>query len=1196
MEIRTMLFSSWLRYWKRSLERRSALPQTYRWKPAARRWTHRLRLEALEDRTLLSPVLAVTNLAVSGSNGAVVSNSGTFSDTMAGASITLTASAGTVVQNSNGTWSWSETTPSGAAPTAPVTIYAIDSNGQTAQVDFWLNVGQVFTVTTGVDNGNDSSPTLGSLRGAIIAADQAPSASGPNLIAFNIPTSDPGYSASTNSIDVLTPAPGLTTIPNLPDLTSPVIIDGYTQAGAQVNTLAKGDNAVLKIVLNGNLVVSDGTQQDLTSPGTTGLNLLGGDTTVRGLVINNFSGDGIDVSTNNNVVQGNYIGTDVTGEQAQGNGAVGVEVAGWGVTQIAGSASYNRIGMYGDGVGDFADRNVISANGVNQYLAGGTAGVRVMWGASYNVVAGNYIGTDANGMRPLGNYIWGVVVSDSFEESDIAQPVSGYNQIGGNGPADVADGNLISANAYDGINIAGNPSNTEIGVTVYANDMGTDVTGIGRLGNGHSGVSAATGTQGLTIEGNVIAYNGEYGVAVSQDTSGGYFSDIPWNGGPTGGVRIEGNSIHDNGALGIDLGGVVDVGTGDASLFALETPLPGVLQNDSKGHGGPNNYQDFPILASAVSSSTSTSITGFFMSGDVNGDGPPFEPSELITLDFYANQKPDNSGYGQGQTWLGSTTVMTDANGNVPSFTAPFSVGNLAGEWITATATLADKNSPYFGDTSEFSADVQATAAPTTTQLRSSANPSLLNKPVTFTATVSCSVGTPGGSVDFVDTSTNTDLGTIAVSSSGIASITISNLAVGAHIIKATYAGQGSFLGSSGTLTQQVSYHFSGFLPPLSNGLTFAVNRGIPIKFQLTDFNGNLIASLSAVTALQIFNSQGKDALGGNGLAGLSVNGNQYSYSWQTKGLPTGSYTISVTLADGTTQTKTISLTAGGNSAGLVTDGSVGTDTAGALLGGEVDLYVDNSNGDLTSDELARIQDAVNSIDTVIAPSGVLINEVSDPTQADVTLSMNTTSSLGGYAQGVLGCTTDEDQVTMIKGWSWNAGADPTQVGAAQYDFETAVMHELGHVLGLGHSSSGTSVMYASLATGTASRVLTTADLNVPDDDSGPCALHAAPAASVTGTSHSPVMSAPRSTSVPSSGSPMSATGQLFASFVPLNETRNANHSESSLVPALWQSIDALVLQRLDALLSMEAGAMGVSKDTLMRDLFLASLSSSNEV
>jgi hypothetical protein len=52
----------------------------------------------------------------------------------------------------------------------------------------------------------------------------------------------------------------------------------------------------------------------------------------------------------------------------------------------------------------------------------------------------------------------------------------------------------------------------------------------------------------------------------------------------------------------------------------------------------------------------------------------------------------------------------------------------------------------------------------------------------------------------------------------------------------------------------------------------------------------------------------------------------------------------------------------------------------------------------------------------------------------------------------------------MIQGWNWYAGADPTQIGAGQYDFETAVMHELGHVLGRGHSSDSCSVMYATLA------------------------------------------------------------------------------------------------------------------------------------
>jgi hypothetical protein len=275
-----------------------------------------------------------------------------------------------------------------------------------------------------------------------------------------------------------------------------------------------------------------------------------------------------------------------------------------------------------------------------------------------------------------------------------------------------------------------------------------------------------------------------------------------------------------------------------------------------------------------------------------------------------------------------------------------------------------------------------------------------------------------------------------------------------------------------------------------------------------------------------------------------------------------------------------------------------------------VDLYVDNSKGDLTSDELARIQDAVTSIDTTIAPYGVVINEVNDPTQANVTLNMNTTSSLGGAAQGVLGCTTDADQVTMIQGWNWYAGSDATQIGSGQYDFETAVLHELRHVLGLGHSSSSTSVMYATLAAGTANRTLVSADLNVPDSDSGPCALHAAPMAAVSGTSSDQSMAAVSgtsnhqnmtalsSTSVPSSNSSsLSFTDQVFADFARmLSAAWNAYQSELSSVTALWQNVDALALQPLDALLSLEAGAMGVSKDTLMSDLLSAGKSSHNGV
>jgi hypothetical protein len=69
-------------------------------------------------------------------------------------------------------------------------------------------------------------------------------------------------------------------------------------------------------------------------------------------------------------------------------------------------------------------------------------------------------------------------------------------------------------------------------------------------------------------------------------------------------------------------------------------------------------------------------------------------------------------------------------------------------------------------------------------------------------------------------------------------------------------------------------------------------------------------------------------------------------------------------------------------------------------------------------------------------------------------------------------------------------GADSTAVGSDQFDFETVVMHELGHALGLGHNPDGSSVMYCSLAPAAARRSLTVTDLNIPDPGTGADGLH----------------------------------------------------------------------------------------------------------
>ena len=109
----------------------------------------------------------------------------------------------------------------------------------------------------------------------------------------------------------------------LPPITEQVTIDGYTQPGSSPNTKAVGNDAALKIVLDGSNASSGG--DGLTIDGAS-------NSLIKGLVINRFSGDGIDVfggSTAGTVgtrIEGNFIGTDVTGTLDKGNGRDGVSV------------------------------------------------------------------------------------------------------------------------------------------------------------------------------------------------------------------------------------------------------------------------------------------------------------------------------------------------------------------------------------------------------------------------------------------------------------------------------------------------------------------------------------------------------------------------------------------------------------------------------------------------------------------------------------------------------------------------------------------------------------------------------------------------------------------------------------------------------------------------------------------------------
>jgi hypothetical protein len=119
------------------------------------------------------------------------------------------------------------------------------------------------------------------------------------------------------------------------------------------------------------------------------------------------------------------------------------------------------------------------------------------------------------------------------------------------------------------------------------------------------------------------------------------------------------------------------------------------------------------------------------------------------------------------------------------------------------TASFA--GSGNFADSTSAVVAVTANRANTTVALGSSVNPTVTGQAVTFTATVAPvapGAGTPTGTVTFKDG--DVDLGTAAIAG-GTAAFTTSFTAAGGHAITAVYNGDGNFLDSSQSLTEQVN-------------------------------------------------------------------------------------------------------------------------------------------------------------------------------------------------------------------------------------------------------------------------------------------------------------------------------------------------------------------------------------------------------
>jgi titin len=443
--------------------------------------------------------------------------------------------------------------------------------------------------------------------------------------------------------------------------------------------------------------------------------------------------------------------------------------------------------------------NVISSNAADGVLLNGS-------GASGNLIEGDYIGTDSNfedhsnGSEGIfinavpNNTIGGVLSEGGVQGRNYVDYNAGPGiQIDGSGATgNVVAFNDISHNRGDGILIHDASTNT-VGLAStdwnsnYISDNdgggihinGTDARGNlvqnnvigasekGLSGNTLSGVLIEDGS-GTTVGGttpgtsNLISGNRQNGVTITGSGTGD---------------SVLGNSISGNGKLGIDLGN------------------DGVTLNDSLGHTGPNQLLDFPVLTLKLDEkgNTTTAVTG-----TVHGPA-----QSTLRIEFFANSSADPSGYGQGEMFLGSDSVPTDANGD-GSFSSTISP-NFQGMFISATATDAA------GDTSEFARDillpvgpVKITLAPPSAPMLAPADSDGSPGGETTTSTSPHLIGTtiPSATVGLLDAS-GTVINITQADSTGRYAIQVPGpLVPGSHVYRVNVTDQyGDVSGPSAPLT-----------------------------------------------------------------------------------------------------------------------------------------------------------------------------------------------------------------------------------------------------------------------------------------------------------------------------------------------------------------------------------------------------------
>jgi hypothetical protein len=640
---------------------------------------------------------------------------------------------------------------------------------------------------------SDAGP--GSLREAILDANAHPNLDDntPDTLSFAIP------GAGVQKITPLT---------ELPEISDPAVLDGYTQPGASPNTLTVGTNALILIELNGN------------GASFTGLAVGAGNSVVRGIAINNFSAGsatGLVLRTKaGNKIEGCFIGTNAAGTAAANN-KDGILIANSAQniiggpapsarnlilgntnpainTQFAPPGSVSGLIIQGNYIGtDVTGTKILGTGGIrlvaSNNLIGGTvagagnvisiqnaAGVLAESGANGNTIQGNFVGLGADGVTKLGNGFpngYSIFLNHSNNNlvggsSAAARNVTGKIAISGEGPPAAAGENNIILGNYIGINAGGTAllpiegrrgagvdmasvrknmvlgnviGGFDLGViigggssenTVQGNFIGTNAAGTAALPN-RNGITISTGlnsTDPITTNnliggttpgaGNVISGNASSGIflAGSRNTIQGNFVGVAGDGSTPmpngdGGITSSAGGPSDSGNGNL-IGGTIS-GAGNVIAYngvADKAHAYGVKINSGKdnailgnsifGNYGlgidlgstfgptPNDFMDGDTGANNLQNFPDVSLVSHAAGNTTIVSALDSVANTTYRIEFFAG-----SGYGEGQTFLGATNVTTDGNGHA---SIDYVVPQIAADQrITMTATDPNGNTSEFG-------------------------------------------------------------------------------------------------------------------------------------------------------------------------------------------------------------------------------------------------------------------------------------------------------------------------------------------------------------------------------------------------------------------------------------------------------------------------------------------------------------------